>query len=203
MNKGDYLNVILRSYKTVFSFKDIALLWHEPGSKATWERIHYYIKKGELYRIRKGLYAKDQNYNRLELATRIYTPSYVSFETVLAKEGLIFQYYERIFVASYEDREISVDGQTYAYRRLKTNVLVNPTGVEHANETSMASKERAFLDTLYIHADYQFDNLRNINWEKVFEILPIYTNKRLEKTVSGIYKTAEDHGRWPTNDQAS
>ena len=98
MHKGNYLTSILRSNKTVFSSKDIALLWHAPVTSATRVRLYYYVKKGDLYRIRKGLYAKSKDYNRLELATRIYTPSYVSFETVLAREGLVFQYYEKIFV---------------------------------------------------------------------------------------------------------
>jgi predicted transcriptional regulator of viral defense system len=192
MDKGSYLTSILRSNKTVFSSKDIALLWHDPGTPATRVRLHYYIEKGDLYRIRKGLYAKDRDYNRLELATRIFTPSYVSFETVLAKESLIFQYYEKIFVVSYLNREIVVDGQTYSYRKMKTKALVNPLGVDHKNETSIATKERAFLDTLYVNADYQFDNLRTINWEKVFEILPVYSNQRMAKKVHSIYKTIND-----------
>jgi hypothetical protein len=192
MNKGYFLTTILRSNKTVFSSKDIALMWRIPSTSATRERLSYYIRRGELYRIRKGLYAKDNHYNRLELATRIYTPSYVSFETVLAKEGLIFQYYEKITIASYLNRVINIDQQTYSYRKLKTMVLVNSVGVEHVSETSIATKERAFLDTLYINSNYQFDNLRSVNWEKVFEILPYYSNKRLEKEVKSLYKTVND-----------
>jgi predicted transcriptional regulator of viral defense system len=192
MNKGEFLTSILRSNKTVFSSKDIALIWHLPSTSATRERLSYYIKRGELYRIRKGLYAKDKDYNRLELATRIYTPSYVSFETVLVKEGLIFQYYEKITIASYLDREININQQTYSFRKLKIKALVNAVGVEHISETSIATKERAFLDTLYINSDYQFDNLHSVNWEKVFEILSIYSNKRLEKEVNGLYKTVND-----------
>ena len=34
-------------------------------------RLHYYVSQGDLYRIRKGLYSKNENYNRLELATPI------------------------------------------------------------------------------------------------------------------------------------
>jgi hypothetical protein len=124
----------------------------------------------------------------LELATRIFTPSYVSFETVLVTEGLIFQYYEKIYVASYLDREISVDDQTYTDRKVKTSVLVNSLGVDQIDETSIASKERAFLDTLYTHSDYQFDNLRDLDWEKIFTILPIYSNKRMAKSVNRIYQ---------------
>jgi hypothetical protein len=188
MQKGNYLSAILRSDKTVFTTKDIALLWHDPGTPAMRVRLNYYIEKGDLFRIRKGLYAKDQNYNRLELANRIYTPSYVSFETVLAKEGLIFQYYDTIYIASYLTREIMVDHQAYSYRRMKVGVLVNPSGIEHVNETSIATKERAFLDMLYIKDDYQFDNLQSLNWEKVQGILPIYTNQRMTKKVNHHHK---------------
>ncbi|OGO60184.1 MAG: hypothetical protein A2032_06075 [Chloroflexi bacterium RBG_19FT_COMBO_49_13] len=188
MQKGSYLTTLLRSNKTVFSFKDVAILWHDPGSSATRVRLHYYIKKGDLYRIRKGFYAKSKEYNRLELATRIYTPSYVSFETVLAKEGIIFQYYDQIYVASYLTRKINIDRQAYTFRKIQTSVLTDTIGIEHITETSIASKERAFLDTLYMNQDYQFDNLRSINWEKVFDILPIYNVQRMAKKVNGLYK---------------
>ncbi len=192
MQKGNYLTAILRSDKTVFTSKDIALLWHDPGSSATRVRLNYYVKKGDLYRIRKGLYAKNRNYNKLELATRIFTPSYVSFDTVLAKEGLIFQFYDKIFVVSYLTREITVDQQTYSFRKIKDVLLTNPIGVEHVNETSIATKERAFLDTLYVNADYQFDNLRSLIWEKVFDILPIYNNRRMVKKVNNLHKMTRD-----------
>jgi len=192
MSKGDYLTAILRSPKTVFTLRDIALLWHEPVSSAARVRLNYYVDRGDLYRIRKGLYAKSDRYNKLELSTRILTPSYVSFETVLVKEGLIFQYYEPIFVASYTTRELVIDSQTYSFRRLKSEVLISSTGIEMAEETSIATKERAFLDMLYIKADYHFDNIRALNWDKVFEILPIYHNQRLTKKVNGILNKASE-----------
>jgi hypothetical protein len=73
MLKGDYLTSILRSPKTVFTLKDIALLWREPVSGAARVHLNYYVDRGDLYRIRKGLYAKNESYNKLELATRILT----------------------------------------------------------------------------------------------------------------------------------
>lgn len=192
IHKGGYLAAILKSNKTVFTSKDIAILWGETASPATWVRINYYVHKGELFKVRKGVYAKSRGYNKLELATRIFTPAYVSFETVLAKEGLIFQYYEKVFVASYLTRDLSIDGQVYAYRRVKNPVLINPLGIVHRQETSMATKERAFLDVLYVNFDYQIDNLQGINWEKVFEILPIYSNQRMKKAVNRIYLQARE-----------
>ena len=188
MEKGKYLTAILRSPKTVFTYKDILLLWGEPGSDAAMVRLHKYVRNGDLYRIRRGLYAKDKNYNKTELATRIYAPSYVSFETVLSKEGVIFQFYSQIFIASYLNREITVDSQRCSFRKIKTAVLTDPAGVEHKDQSSFATKERAFLDTLYLNTDYHFDNLSGLDWNKVFEILPIYQNKRMTKMVEALYK---------------
>lgn len=183
MEKGDYIAAILRSNRTVFSFKDIALLWEDPGSNAARVRLNYYVKSGELYRIRRGIYAKDKNYDKQEAATKIFTPSYISFETVLSKTGVIFQHYSQIFVASYLTREITVAGQTYSYRKIKDAILTNNAGVEAKDNFSIASAERAFLDVLYLNKDYHFDNLSPLNWDKVFATLPIYGNKRMEKKV--------------------
>jgi len=191
ITKGNYLSAILRSNKTVFTTEDIALLWHEPLSPKTLVRINYYVKQGELIPLRRGIYAKDTNYNKLELATRIITPAYVSFETILAREGVIFQFYMPIFVASYTTRQLLVDKQVYTYRKIKQEILLNPLGVEHASETSIAVLERALLDTLYVGALSYFDNLRSVNWELLFSILPIYTNRQLEKKVEKLFKDSQ------------
>lgn len=188
MQKGDYLDTILRSSKTVFTLKDIALLWQDDDTDAARVRLSYYVNKGNLFRLRRGIYVKDKNYNKLELATRIFTPSYVSFETVLAKEGLVFQYQTAITVASYLSRDITIDEQKYLYRKVKNAVSTNSVGIQQTDNIAIASKERAFLDTLYSNADYHFDNISGIDWEKVSQLLPIYQNKRLEKKVKSFVK---------------
>jgi predicted transcriptional regulator of viral defense system len=183
------LSKILRCKSTVFNFKDISLLWAETDRNLIKRRINYYVKTGKLYSIRKGLYAKDKNYNKFELATKIYIPSYISFETVLAQTGVIFQFYPQIFVASYLTREIEIEGQKYSFRKVKDIILTNHTGLEFKETYWIASPERAFLDLLYLNKNYHFDNLDPLNKEKIFEILPIYKNKALEKRVKEIYGT--------------
>jgi hypothetical protein len=186
--KGEYLEVLLRSPKTVFSTKDVALLWNENDNLIVIDRLKRYVRSGKLIRLRRGFYAKDRNYDPLELATRIYTPSYISFETVLTREGINFQKYDSIFVASYVTREIKVDGQNISYIRIKDYVLSNTIGVEQNGNVATATKERAFLDRIYVSKDYYFDNLDGLDWDKVFEILPIYNNKRMEKRVNVYFK---------------
>lgn len=186
--KGEYLDVLLRSPKTIFSGKDVALLWGEEREQKVSSRLNKYARSGKLIRLRRGFYAKDKNYNRFELATRIYTPSYISFETILTRTGINFQYYGNIFVASYVTREIEADGQKISFIRMKDYVLSNTVGVEHQNGVAAAIKERAFLDRIYISKDYHFDNLNALNWDKVFEILPVYHNKKMEKRVNDYFK---------------
>lgn len=190
MKKGNYILAILRSKKTVFSFKDIVLLWGDSGNVAR-VRINYYVKKGDLYRIHRGFYARDKNYDRFELATKIYTPAYVSFETVLGQAGITFQYYSQIFIASYLSREIVVDGQIYSYRKIKNSILTNGVGLEHKENYSIATPERAFLDVFYLKKDYYFDNLSSLNWDKVFEILPFYNNQRMVKKVEKLFRSSK------------
>jgi len=178
---------VLRSPKTVFTFKDISLIWGDTNRDTTIASIGHYVRTGQLFRIRRGIYTKDQNYNREELATRIFTPSYISFETVLGRSGVNFQYYSQIFVASYLTREIIIDNQTYSFKKIKDLLLANPSGIKHEEEFPIATKERALLDTLYINKNYHFDNIGSLDWEKIFEILPIYNNKRMIKEVNNLY----------------
>jgi hypothetical protein len=186
--KGDFLDILLRSKKTVFSVKDVVLLWGDSNIGAVQVRLNYYVKNKKLIHLRRGIYAKDSNYNKYELANHIVRPSYVSFETVLAAAGINFQYSSHIFSASYAKREIVCDGAIYEFFRIKKSVLTNPAGIDQNREHSIAVPERAFLDTIYRSKDYHFDNLGVINWDKVFEILPIYENKKMNRKVEQYHK---------------
>jgi len=188
MEKGNYLSSVLRSKRTVFSTKDLALLWREANTGATRVRLNYYAEKGDLYRVRRGLYAKSKDYDPYDLATRILTPSYISFETVLVREGNIFQFYEPIFLASYTTRDLRIDGQSYRFRKIKDEILLNESGVRTVNEISTATRERALLDTLYLQPDYYFDNLDTVDWENAFEILPIYHSEALARRLTTLYR---------------
>ena len=186
------MEVLLRSPKTIFSTKDVSLLWGEEVEVAARVRLNKYVKSGKLIRVRRGLYAKDKNYDKNELAAKIYTPSYISFETVLGAAGVTFQYYSQIFVSSYQTKEIEIEGQKYVFKKMKEDMVTSSIGIEGKGNYSIATVERAFLDVLYQNKQYHFDNLRPINWEKVHEILPVYGgNKRMEATVKKLEESAK------------
>jgi predicted transcriptional regulator of viral defense system len=187
MEKG-FLSTILRQTQTVFTITELRLMWGGIDAATARKRISYYLQTRALYPIKRGLYGKDKDYDRYEMATKIFTPAYISFETVLSRSGVIFQYNSQIFVASYQSREMLVDGQKLVYRTLKPAILTNALGVIQMEHYAIASPERALLDIIYLNARTTFDQLSLIDWEKVFSILPVYGNsKGMQKRVMEYY----------------
>ena len=182
MSKSPILQ-LYKDNKTVFTMRELSLIWQEDNLNRLKNKVKYYVSKGDLIRLRRGIYAK-KDYNINEVAIKIYKPAYVSFETVLASSGVIFQYYETIFVASYLSREIALNnGEKIKYRKLKSEILLNSLGIKNENNISIASKERAFLDIIYLNPNYYFDNLSDIDWNKCFEIVKIYQSQKVEETL--------------------
>ena len=71
--------------------------------------------------------------------------------------------------------------------------MLNVKGIELKEHYTIASPERAFLDTIYLHVNYHFDNLDPLNWDKVYEILPIYGgNKRMSQVVDTYYQVFKE-----------
>lgn len=179
---------LYQSPKTILTTKDLALLWNETNPIHLKSKIGYYAKQGTLIRLTRGVFAKDKNYDSKELATSLYTPSYISFETVLRETGIIFQHYDTIFVAAPWPKTTRIGKTTITFRKLKDTVLFSPAGVENKDHYSVASPERAFLDTIYLFPEYSFDNLRSLNWEKCFEWVDVYHNQQLIKRLKKYQK---------------
>ena len=173
--------------QTVFTTREIALILGETNSDIVKSKINYYVKRGEIFALRRGMYAKDSTFSECEMITKLYTPSYISFETVLAQHGVTFQNYNNIFVASYLTREIKVGELKINYIRMNMQILTNPLGIDNKLFNS-ASVERAFLDTIYYYKDYYFDNLQPINWEKVKEMQSIYPTQKFKNIVESYYQ---------------
>lgn len=187
-------NLIAKLYespKTILTIKDIALIWEETNTVNLLSKIKYYAKQGSLIRLTRGVFAKDKNYNPKELATSLYTPSYISFETVLREAGIIFQHHDSIFVAGPYPTTKKIGNQMITFRKLKESVLFNSAGVKNEKNYSIATPERAFLDTIYLSPKFYFDNLRSINWETCFELAKIYDNKQLIKRLANYQKYAQ------------
>ena len=187
-----YIYSILRSKNTVFTASELAMIWQETNMKNLYERLRYYRKSGKLIQIKRGFYAVDENYSRFEFANKLYKPSYLSLNTILRREGIIFQYYETIYLCSYISRDIKVADTNYRYKKLSSDILFNPKGVFEEDFYLRASKERAFLDAIYLYKDYYFDNLRPLDWDICFDLVEIYSSKAMQTRLESYYKIYKD-----------
>jgi predicted transcriptional regulator of viral defense system len=185
-NKIDILFEIYKDSRTVFRINDIALLI-DSNDRFLYQKLNKFVKKGKLLNIRKGIYAKE-GYKPEELACLLYTPTYISLAYVLQRSGIIFQYDSAITNISYLNREIIVNEQSIQYRQIKREILLNTSGIINKNNTNIATPERAFLDTLYLNGFFYFDNIKQLNINKIYELLPIYNSASLTREAEKILK---------------
>ena len=154
---------IFKTKQSVFNLNDLGKILKEKDYNNLKSKISYYVKKWYLQRIRRWIFVKD-DFDVFELACKIYSPSYISFETVLQKEWVIYQYFDTIFVASYLSRSLEINYKwkkiKIVYRKLKDEILYDETGIIKKDFYSIASKDRAIKDMKYLKKDFYFDNLK-------------------------------------------
>ncbi len=187
---NDLILSVFSDARSVFSLTDVGMLVGESNFKKLNERLNYYVRREKLLRPRKGVYVKP-GYNPEELACMLYTPSYISLEYVLQKAGVVFQYDERITAVSYLSRSVDIEGRTYAYRKIKGEILIVTQGVIQTGNVNMATPERAFLDILYLNSTYYFDNLHPLNENLITKLLPAYNSKTLTARVKKLLENGE------------
>lgn len=191
--KNQLLIELYKQPQTVFTLKEASLLMPMLEYANLSKRMAYLARTGAIRRIAHGVYGKD-NYNPLELANKLYAPSYISLETVLRQAGITFQHYDRIFSASYLSRTVEANNHTFQYHQLSKKILLNKRGLTEKENITIATPERAFLDAVYLYKNYHFDNLGALDWKKVVELVDIYQSKALGKRVveyQNIYQ--EEH----------
>lgn len=187
-NKESAIVSLLKSKMTVFETKDLVLLWQIFNPNYLKTKIYRLIQSGQLIGLRSGLCAIDQNYDRFELANKLVVPSYISAQTVLIRAGVNFQYDSTIYSVANRSFKIKIGADRFVFRKIKSNILFNPVGVNRTDNISIASAERAVVDMLYFEKGFYFDNLSNIDLNVCFTIATNYQNKRVIKDIKQLIK---------------
>ncbi|MBU4480018.1 type IV toxin-antitoxin system AbiEi family antitoxin domain-containing protein [Patescibacteria group bacterium] len=175
--------------KTVFTTNDLMLIWGVPNKNVLKNTVYRVVKKGLLTRISKGLYGlKNVEPDLFEIASKLKKNSYISFETVLSNKGVIFQYYDDLFLASNKTVSLKNKENKFVYRKLPDRILLSREGVESKNNYFIATAERAICDKIYKDGLTYFDDISVVDKKKVFEIAKIYKNKRFEGNIKKLFK---------------
>jgi len=150
------------------------------------------VKKGLLVRLKRDLYVLEEKWNNMSkedkfiIANILQVPSYVSLMTALDYYGVTTQM-QRDFVESiciYRTKEIKIKETVFNYTKIKKELYA---GFVKENGFFIATKERAFLDAVYLFSlgKYNFD-LTSIDYGKLdksvlnemLKCYPTYTQKR-------------------------
>ena len=165
------------------------------------QKISYETKKGNLTRIKRGLYSDNILIDSPVIANVCYSPSYISFEYALSYYGIIPERVTLYTSAVYNKKNnkmYRLDNVAFEYRSIPNDAfnegiifLKNEEGIRY----KIASKEKALCDTLYSKYPVRsisdlkillFEDLRidedlflKLDFEFICKIAPLYHSNTL------------------------
>ncbi len=174
--KEEKLKMLLQDGRSFYHTQDLAVLWDISNPNTLHTTINRYVKRGLLNSIYRGFYCKIplKEANPFELglaALRGY--GYISTESVLLENGIIFQDIKYITLVSGTSKRFKIAGHNFLVRKIKNEYLYNGEGIVFSGNIRKASLERAVADMLYFNPSYYFDASKSINQERVKEIQKI------------------------------
>lgn len=172
---------IAKTKESIFQIDDLAKIWRITNRRNLVISVNRYVASGLLHRIQRGLYSIKpiSELDPIELGLKLINDyAYLSTESVLAKQGIIFQNVNYHTFIGQKSKRFEIGSNKYYCRQLKEDYLFNDLGIiKHGRPFNEASPERALADMLYFNPRYHFDNLLGVNKEKLKNIQKKVYNK--------------------------
>lgn len=185
------LEILQKTESNIFTTSDLMVLWSVSDRRDAIESVKDYIRRERMFSIKRGIYSLAKQYDVRELAQKLISPSYLSYYTALSVHGIIFQKYSEIHAFALYSKTIVINDQKFIYHKISNQILHIQEGIIVEKGYTIASSERAICDSLYLNKTLGFDNLRNIDVEKLVKISKIYENKRLENDIKKLVKQTQ------------
>ncbi len=193
MNK---LRELERGVGEIFTAQDLAVVWGYPDERKLFELIKYYVQRKEIFALARGLYAK-RDYTEKELradshllysiANKLVPNSYVSLFTVLKAEGVIDQYYDRVYSIASRSVVRIVKEIKFEYRRVAPKILWSDWGIENVDGNRVASRERAVLDTWYCEGSWELGRIDSLDMVKLKQGSAVYGGRVARRVKDAKY----------------
>jgi predicted transcriptional regulator of viral defense system len=142
------LKILMDSGRSVFRPQDLRVLWKDNTLTAKVNALRM-VERGLMFRIGRGYYALQKDFDIYELANAIISPSYVSFNSALFRAGVNFQQKGSVDSVALLSYRKSAEGVRYAYYAMKEDLFFRQEGVKSLGNTAFACPERAILDSFY------------------------------------------------------
>lgn len=163
---------------------DLRRQWGVEGNTLL-KRISYGIKTGKLFPIRRGMYRQGRDVSTTpwtldeswKAANVLQTPSYISFETILGAEGVVFQFSDTLHVAAGRSTQYALHygGPKVQTQRMPHVLLTHPLGLHVGDGWVAARPERAVADTLYRSPGFHLDDTSRLDSNLLESLAQIYS----------------------------
>ncbi|MDA2935964.1 hypothetical protein MYX06_01995 [Patescibacteria group bacterium AH-259-L05] len=157
--------------------------------------INYHLKDDFFIKLKNGLYAlKMHPPSELEIANRMYSPSYLSLEYAMMYFSILPDtVYTVTSVTTKQTREFVVNNVSYTYSKIKKSAFKGYLRKSiHDNIVLIAEPEKAFVDYLYFvnlgkKVIYDRLDVSRLSKSKLITYAQLFKRKSLSKLVNKIY----------------
>ena len=188
-DKMKYLKILIDSKNTVFTISELKFLFNIKNSVQI-NLIMQRMKKQWIVRNPSYGIRTLNEYDKLELWSKLRKNSYISLEYVLQKSWIIFQSYEKTITLVSNNTFIKeVDWLTFEFHKIKQSILTNPLWLVYTWKYYMATSERAVCDMIYLYKNIIFDHIHSLDIELLSELSKIYphtTSLLINKLIKNV-----------------
>lgn len=202
------INLLRRFNRSYFTSADLQKITGlgRPSLAVALSRL---TKRGVLVRLKRGIYQLSlAEVTVPRIASQLYFPSYLSFESALSRYGILSQIpYTQTFATTKRSKKMIIQETEVEFRQLKPELFF---GYIIENGLYIAEPEKALLDQLYMVSRGKGNlaleelDLREIDatrFEEYAKKFPAYTKSLIDevkKYIGATPLTTEDyeHIRW-------
>jgi len=179
----------------VFTFSDLWPLIGLGSSDRTAKVVNRLVRDGVLFKVRRGLYVT-RDADLWVLASRLRQGSYISLDSVLARNGLIGTIPSASVsaVSTGNPKTVETPVGRVRFFKIKPDLIFDLA--KAPNGVVVAGNEKAYLDMLYYHVKgvrFVVDPLKDIDlWKldrtKLRKDLKRYRNPKFRRFVEGLIR---------------
>jgi len=157
----ELLKLLQKTNKSFYTIADLEKITNLPRN-SLYVALKRWVTGGIIERVAQGIYIPmGSNISLENVASQLYIPNYLSFESALAKYGVLNLIpYTLTFATTRKSRKYTLRKQAIEFRQIASELFF---GYETKNGIWIASPEKALLDEVYFmvrgKATLDFDEL--------------------------------------------
>jgi predicted transcriptional regulator of viral defense system len=164
------------------------------GRNSLYVALKRWVDGGVLERVSQGIYLPmGENLSSEKIAAQLYLPNYLSFESALARQGILNMIpYTLTFATTRKTKKFILRRQGVEFRQVSSGLFF---GFEMKDGIHIAVPEKAFLDQMYFvcrgnsSLDLDEMNLQNLSAKLIKNYsgrFPEYVQRRVEAILKSL-----------------